>query len=281
MKSPIKCTIGRTPDGTWFAIAGLPLGRGRDSLTVQEIVNEAPIRREVTRRVMRQHGPIIRKAYDDFLAAREQYAGAQIAGDAYEIGFLGKLFSSAKDVVKRAVNNAKLTVKAIVNKEARKKLIKKLGDGVKKAGQIIKKVYEHPVFAGVVGVISATVPGAQPLGVTYALSRAAIIAAEKVAKGDPTAIADVAAIASQAASGHPGAQQVINEIGRQGTILASNPSMIPQALGEAALSYGKEKAAEYGKTFAAETSQYLKDRANLSLTLPQAAGPQSGVTMPW
>jgi hypothetical protein len=262
IQGPIKCRIARSPDGVWVGIGAIPVAGGQ--FTVQEIVNEAPLYRQAERIVARRYGPQIREAYQNYASACARRDAAVAGG---EIGMyeIGNIFSDAVDfagnVVNEVVGTAKLAVKAVVNSAARKKLIEKLGSAVKDAGKVIKEVYEHPVFAGVVGVVSvATAPfGGAALGATYALSRAALAAAEKLANGDVNAIADMGKIAVVAAgqAGIPGSPEAANAIAKV-------------AEAKAAIDGGPSSWAQYAASSQAgqAVSSYVPSLSSLGVTAP-------------
>lgn len=178
--------IGRK-DGVWYGYGSVPLSANA-KLVVREVVDEAPIRYEVGRQL-------------DQLSR---------SGGGYEYGLNLNPFHYAG----RTLANTKLAAEAIVRTKARKKLLKKLGNGVKKSLKVAKDVYESPVFAVTVGVVSAAVPGAQGLLPAYALSRAALKLAEQIKAGDPAAIQTGSLLAQAAAAGSPEAQATLFEVQR-------------------------------------------------------------------
>jgi len=279
MRGPIQCKVARGPDGVWVGIGALPVGTG--ALPIVETLDEASIRRRAERRIAHQYGPQIIRAYramkDAHEALHEAEEEAAISGE-YEIsGIFGDAIKFATDTFNSVVSNAKLALKAVVNSEARKKLIEKIGNGVAKAAKVIKTVYEHPIFAGIVGVISATVPGAQALGVGYALSRAAMLAAEKIAAGDPQALEAVGTLAVQAAGaagvpGNPEAAKVLAEIAKAKAAIDAGPQAIAQYTRESAAGQaisqqlpdlGSGGYAAAGPSASFPASSYMADRAKL------------------
>lgn len=176
--------IGRDKDGTWVGVVVIPVGA--HFVTVEERIDEKPIERHVYAVASR--------------ALRERFGNA-------ESGFF------LTDAVKRAWNNVKLAAKSVISSEARKKLIHKLAQGVKKTLATAKKVYESPIFAGVISATAMLVPGAQPaVTVAYLASRAALSTAEGVIRGDPQARRDAAALVWQAAKGSAPAQAALKEL---------------------------------------------------------------------
>lgn len=105
---------------------------------------------------------------------------------------------------------AKKTVKKI----ARIKIVRKLAEGVKKAGLAIKKVVESPITAAIVTAVAAALPAGlgTPVLAYYGAIRGALLLIDKLSKGDPGAKAQLADLASQAAEGIPEAQKALKEI---------------------------------------------------------------------
>lgn len=207
--------IGRTPDGVWWAVGSVPMSANQ-RLVVREIVEEEPIRRVVFPAVAREVSRHLRETM----------------GDNFEVGLNLNPFHYAG----RTIANGKLAASAIVKEKARKKLLKKVGTGVKKTLKVAKDVYESPYFAAGIGVVSAAVPGAQGLLPAYALSRAALKLAEQIKKGDPQAIATGAQLAQAAAGGIPEAQATLVEVQKAMGSIDQTISDAPELLANAAAS---------------------------------------------
>lgn len=243
---PVRATICRDPnDGVWIGIAALPAG-SMGHLTIQEIVHERPIRDEVYAGIAKalsrspryggSGGYEVSGWYD--LGADPDPRHWGYGGD-YEYGFG---IPNPIKLAGKTLANTKLAAKAIVNARARKKLLKKIENGIEKTAKVAHKVYTSPAFAGVIGVTAAiTAPfGGAALGVAYAISRAAMKLAEGIAKGDPKALADAALIAGAAASGNPEAQAVLAEVQKASASLgvtnAEGPALLNATMASGAKS---------------------------------------------
>lgn len=183
---PVLARLGRAKNGIWVAIASVPVGSGW--VQVSEIVNEAPIRRVVTKQVAQA-----------------------LAGGGYEVG---GIFGGIAKLAKKAVGSAGMVIKSTVSSKARKELIQDISKTVKDVARTAKKVYEHPIFAGAIGVISAaTAPfGGAALGVGYAASRAALKLGEGIVNKDPKALLAAAELGVAAAAGSPAGKQILGEV---------------------------------------------------------------------
>lgn len=118
-----------------------------------------------------------------------------------EIGFWGW----AKKVVKKARKTAEKIAKKVKVYRTIEKVVKK----AKRAVLTAKKIFESPAFAAAVGVISATVPGGAAVGAGYGATRAALLLVDKMAAGDPQALATVGNYAAEAIKGTPEGQKAM------------------------------------------------------------------------
>lgn len=194
---PCKIQIHRLTGGTWVGIGAIPIGHGR-ILTVQETLEEAPIRRKVADRVRRQI---------------ERYISTNPVAIGGIFGF-----------VKKAWNKAKRFVSKTVKKISRWGIIRKIGKAVKKAGRFIKKIVKSGVFKGVIRFISKVLPFGGVIEMAHEGALKVMELADQVQQGVSSALKTFNGIKKLASQGDPRAIKALNAVNKARRSANKKPS---------------------------------------------------------